>query len=410
MFFIRAGHLRNLGGLGSAPLYRHSYVGTKALIEEYIHEVVQQLNFIADCQQPDIDVAAKQEFFSELLQTFGRTVLILHGGASFGMCHMGVVKALHDRGLFPKIICGSYVGALVASLICVQPPEKLSEILSGEGIRLDAFFRNGSSGSFRRKLARLLKYGRLFDMRVLEECARANIGDITFKEAYERSGLILNITVYAKRKYEVPVLLNHITAPDLVVWTAACASLATPGIYEDVMLLAKREDGTIHPWHPSAVKLESARMVQEMPVKRLTELFNANNFIVSQVPSYLAWRPLRSERSHGPFLWRSISNLIIKEFSHRFNQLKEFGLVPQFILNIVSFLKAPMVGDIQISPAIYCSDIQYLFSNPDPEFVQYCIQKGEVAAWKRCSRVEMRCAIEFAIEDILKRLSAVRQR
>jgi TAG lipase/lysophosphatidylethanolamine acyltransferase len=399
------GHLRNLGGIGSLDLYRHSFVGTKALIEEYVHEIVRSLHIIADSRDASIDEASKTEFFSELLQTFGKTVLILHGGASFGMCHLGVVKALHDQNLMPRIICGSYVGALVASLICVQEPEKLKAILSGDSIKFDAFYRNGAQGSFKRKLTRFLKHGRLFDIRIMEECARNNIGDVTFKEAYLRSGLVLNITVYAKRKHEVPVILNYMTAPDLVIWTAACASLATPGIYEEVMLLSKKEDGTIYPWHPSAVKLESARMVQEMPVKRLTELSNANNFIVSQVPSYLTWRPLRSEKYRGSLLW-NFSNLITTEISHRFKQLKELGLIPQLVLNILNFFKAPMVGDVQITPTIYCSDIQYLLSNPDPTFVKYCIQKGQVAAWKRYCQIEVRCAIEFAIEDILRRLSS----
>lgn len=397
------GHLRNLAGIGSADLYRDSYIGTKALIEEYVREVVQQLHVIGGSADPSISHIEKVDFFSELLQTFGRTALILHGGASFGLCHLGVVKALHERGLMPKIFCGSYIGALIAALICVQEPAGLARILSGERIQFEAFFKNGSRGSFRRRLTRLLKYGRLLDIHVLEECARANIGDITFKEAFERSGLVLNITVYAKRKNEVPVLLNYLTAPDLVIWTAACASLATPGIYEEGMLLSKREDGTTYPWHPSGVKLASARMVQDLPVKRLTELFNANNFIVSQVPSYLTWRPLRSERFRASFLGK-LTDLVTQEVAHRFHQLRDLGLIPAVLLNVLNFLKAPMVGDVQVTPFIYFSDIKYIFSSPDPSFVQYCIHKGELAAWRRMTHIEMRCAIEFAIEEILDRL------
>ena len=250
-----------------------------------MQEIVQQLYRIADSSSTIISDPLKIEYFSELLQTYGRTVLILHGGASFGLCHLGVVKALYEKSMVPQIFCGSYIGALIASLICVQKKDDLKKILGGEGISFEAFYRSDSTGTFRRRMTRLLKYGKLFDIKILEECARSNIGDITFKEAYERSGLILNITVYAKRKDEVPVLLNYLTAPELIIWTAACASLATPGVYEDVVLLYKRADGIINPWNPSAVKLESARMVQAAPVKRLTELFNANSFIVSQVQS-----------------------------------------------------------------------------------------------------------------------------
>lgn len=395
--------MRNLAGIANPELYRQSYVGTKLIIEEYVNEVVKQLQVIADSKDPSVLPMEKAAFFSELQQAFGRTVLILHGGASFGMCHLGVVKTLHDLRMMPKIFCGSYIGALIASLICVQEPSKLSKILSGENINFEAFFKHGSQGSFRRRFVRLLKYGRLFDVRVLEECARSNIGDITFKEAYARSGLILNITVYAKRKHEVPVLLNYLTTPDLVIWTAACASLATPGIYEEVMLLSKKPDGTIYPWHPSAVKLESARMVQDLPVKRLTELFNVNNLIVSQVPSYLTWRPLRSERYRQSILG-TLADIAIREIEHRYSQFKELGLIPNFLVRIINFLKAPMVGDVQISPIIYCSDIQYLLSTPDPRFVQYCIQKGQLATWRRLGHIQVRCAIEFATDRILEQL------
>lgn len=403
MFFIRTGNIRGLGGIGKAELYRHSPIGTKMIVEEYVHEVVQQLYQIYKCPPPEVTRALKKDFFAELLQTFGRTVLLLHGGASFGLCHLGVVKALYERSTMPQIFCGSYIGALVASLICVQEKSRLAEILSGEGINFEAFYRNGSKGSFRRRLTRFLKYGRLFDIRVLEECARSNIGDITFKEAYERSGLILNITVYAKRKHEVPVLLNYLTAPDLVIWTAACASLATPGIYEEVILLCKRDDGTIQPWHPSAVKLEPARIIQEAPVKRLTELFNANNFIVSQVPSYLTWKPVRADSHHGSFL-STIASLLIGEVYHRFRQLKELGLIPNTLLNLLNLIQAPIVGDIQITPSIYCSDIRYLIANPSPDFVRYCIHKGEVATWRRLPQIQMRCAIESALLEILNLL------
>ena len=64
------------------------------------------------------------------------------------------------------------------------------------------------------------------------------------------------------------------------------------------------------------------------------------------------------------------------------NLFKELGLIPEFLIRIINFLKAPMVGDVQISPVIYCSDIQYLLSTPDPRFVQYCIQKGQLATWR----------------------------
>lgn len=85
---------------------------------------------------------------------------------------------------------------------------------------------------------------------------------ISFQEAYVKTGRILNIIVHAKRKHEVPVLLNYLTAPDVVIWSAASASCAAPGIYDTAILMAKDSKGSIVPWNPSAVRLSTAKIVE----------------------------------------------------------------------------------------------------------------------------------------------------
>lgn len=39
--------------------------------------------------------------------------------------HLGVLKALHEQGLLPRIISGHAVGAMVAALICIHTDEEL---------------------------------------------------------------------------------------------------------------------------------------------------------------------------------------------------------------------------------------------------------------------------------------------
>lgn len=173
----------------------------------------------------------------------------------FGLCHMGVMKTLYEAGMLPRIICGSYVGAIVASFVCIQDPQDLPALFSGNrGVDLGVFAsaKRGTPGStWRRKIVRFLKQGHLLDIRVLEQCARDNMGDITFKEAYQKSGgRILNIYVYSKRKHEVPVLLNYLTAPDVVIWSAACASCILPGVYDTVTLMTKDDRGRLSAWSP----------------------------------------------------------------------------------------------------------------------------------------------------------------
>lgn len=153
------------------------------------------------------------------------------------------------------------------------------------------------------------------------------------------------------------------------------------------------------------VKIQAAKIVEEMPLKRLTELFNANNFIVSQVPSYLTISSFGPIVKRGSFL-SSALHLVSQEFHHRYSQFKELGLVPEFLVDLVNIMKLPMTGDVQITPKIYCTDFQSLISNPTPQFIDYCLHKGELAAWQKLPQVKMRCSIEFAIENILRSLSS----
>ena len=190
-----------------------------------------------------------REYFGDMLHVFGRSALFMHGGTSFGLCHLGVAKALYNSGMLPDIICGSYIGALAAAIVCVSDKAGLEKVFRGE-IDL-AVLKHQPGSSWRRKVTRLLKYGKLFDIQIIEQAARNNLGDITFLEAFRKSGRVLNITVKSRRKLEVPLLLNYMTAPDVVVWSAACASCATTGIYDTCTLFVKDKSGSLLPsaWH-----------------------------------------------------------------------------------------------------------------------------------------------------------------
>lgn len=160
---------------------------------------------------------------------------MLQGGAIFGLCHLGVVKALHLRGLLPRIITGTATGALIAALVGVHTEDELLTFLNGDGIDLTAFDRHGNAsrerergrslylghssgwfGTLVRRVKRYIREGYFMDVNVLEECVRANMGDLTFEEAYEKTKRILNITVPTSGKGGFPNLLNYLTAPNVV--------------------------------------------------------------------------------------------------------------------------------------------------------------------------------------------------
>jgi NTE family protein len=65
-------------------LYGITHVGTKRLIEDYIDEVCKQLTYIATSKTDSMGLNTKIEYFSNIQKSFGRTALLLSGGATFG--------------------------------------------------------------------------------------------------------------------------------------------------------------------------------------------------------------------------------------------------------------------------------------------------------------------------------------
>jgi TAG lipase / steryl ester hydrolase / phospholipase A2 / LPA acyltransferase len=51
-------------------------------------------------------------FWLEVRRLYGRSALLLSGGATFGLYHLGVIKALVIAGILPRVISGSSAGSL----------------------------------------------------------------------------------------------------------------------------------------------------------------------------------------------------------------------------------------------------------------------------------------------------------
>jgi len=81
---IREVMVRNLGGIENKALYEYCTTGTKQLIVDYINEVVRQLHFISSLNIDGFTLPKKIRFFYELRQSYGRSALLLSGGASMG--------------------------------------------------------------------------------------------------------------------------------------------------------------------------------------------------------------------------------------------------------------------------------------------------------------------------------------
>jgi len=225
LLLLRTSLSRVLGNMGDLKLYKHSRIGTKKLIDEYISAACDTMKVFLERLNSDhngrIDRREALEQMLRARQSFGRSALLLSGGGTFGMSHIGVVKSLWEANLLPRIVCGSSAGSIICSVLCARTDDELQETLEemchGD---LDVFERRGDEDSFLRKAARFAKFGALFDIQHLTRVMKGLLGDLTFQEAYFRTGRLLNISVSSAGIHELPRLLNYITSPNVIVWSA----------------------------------------------------------------------------------------------------------------------------------------------------------------------------------------------
>ena len=211
-------------------------MGTKRIIEKYIDEVIKSLRTIYMADPNSLSIEKKLEFFSETRHAYGRTALLLSGGATFGKYHFGLLKALHEQDLLPRLICGSSVGSIVCAVLASKPPNRVHEIFDPAEVfkyPILGFLPESNWDLVRDLLNRKV----VLSTETLKEFIYRFTGDLTFKEIFMQNGWNLNITVTDFAMNVAPRLLNYLTAPNVLVWSAVCASCAIPGLYAKVDLM-----------------------------------------------------------------------------------------------------------------------------------------------------------------------------
>jgi hypothetical protein len=225
---------------------------TLSTMFRYHNIVCAALDFVCDAPvaagEAPIPTDARLAFFNETRHSYGRTALLLSGGAALGFYHIGVVRTLMANRLMPRVLGGSSAGSILCAMIGTRTDEECERDLfevrgtnapghSG-GLAIQFFrpleakqlganvpigsdigqvYRN-NAGAFhdaKRTWQILVPIGlrrftsTLFDLLTLKrrpqdllmsdtehfrECCRTNIGDFTFQEAFDRTGRIMNIT------------------------------------------------------------------------------------------------------------------------------------------------------------------------------------------------------------------------
>lgn len=255
MFTLRGGINRSKYGLLHQGLFSKAMAGTKLLVEEYNAMICAGLDFVCDGDVLDgdepIPTNARLAFFNETRHSYGRTALLLSGGAALGFYHTGVVKALIESNLMPRVIGGASAGSILCAMVGTRTDEEMFKgIFQVKGchapghygvLALDFFRPQGYSvnrdyslekscdGSFfgsetgstgfwsdlKRAFVLMTPSGMRWicgiisdvltgqmkardmlmnDTNHFRRCCKLNIGNFTFQEAFDRTGRILNIT------------------------------------------------------------------------------------------------------------------------------------------------------------------------------------------------------------------------
>ncbi|KAL3632534.1 mitogen-activated protein kinase tyrosine protein phosphatase sdp1 [Castilleja foliolosa] len=416
IFCMRADLVRNLGNMCNPELHK-GRLHVPRLIKEYIDEVATQLRMVCDSDSEELLLEEKLAFMHETRHAFGRTALLLSGGASLGAFHVGVVKTLVEHKLLPRIIAGSSVGSIMCSVVATRSWPELQSFFEDSWHSIQFFDQMGGIFTV---FKRVMTQGAVHEIRQLQVLLRHLTNNLTFQEAYDMTGRILGITVCSPRKHEPPRCLNYLTSPHVVIWSAVTASCAFPGLFEAQELMAKDRSGEIVPYHPpfhlgpeeasgaSARRWRDGSLEIDLPMMQLKELFNVNHFIVSQANPHIAplLRVKEIVRAYGGNFAAKLAHLTEMEVKHRCNQILELGFP---LGGLAKLFAQDWEGDVTVVMPATLTQLSKIIQNPSYVELQKAANQGRRCTWEKLSAIKANCGIELALDECVAILNHMRR-
>ena len=399
VFALDEGVHGNLGGMGKPVLYSKARFGTKQLISDYLGTVADTLLYLESLPETRLPTAVKLDLFRRASLCYGRSALMLSSGGTLMYFHFGVAKALLDQGLLPNVISGSSAGSIVASVLGSRSDEELKGFLTAENVRFGAAWQPS-------RMERTTGLRRIFGSEAFEQTFDRLIPDITFREAFERSGRHISISVSPCERHQTPRLLNAITSPHVLIRSAVRASCAIPGLFEPVQLMARDAHGHTVPYLNS--RWIDGVFAADLPAKQLARLYGSNHYIVSYINPVL----LPTFRDHKlESAWLKPVQVMLKSTAQ--NVLKSTDVLLGKYLPASSvgaankvahdLLSQNYVGDINIAPQQrLVSPLKLLSPNTDNEIAALMLE-GERQTWPRIEMVRNSSRISRTLDEILRR-------
>jgi predicted acylesterase/phospholipase RssA len=401
VFYLREELHGNLGNMANPALYSRARLGTKHLVTEYLDEVVGALDFLCDTDLKDLPPNEKFEFFKRAAQSFGRSGLLLTGGATRGLIHVGVIQELWREGLLPRVLSGSSAGSLVAGIMGTHTDEELHQVFDFDNLDLEWSKLLGLGG--------IVQGHGLLDGKHLRRSINRNIEALTFQEAYERTKRIVNVSVSPADPNQFPRLMNYLTAPNVFVRTAVLASTAIPGVFPPVQLKARNFEGKTVAYMPRSLWIDGS-VHADVPKDRINRLHNVNHYIVSQTnPHVVPFMSDDDRRGLLPFLRQLALSAPIVQLEHLLEVARRhFDISPlgTVINKAHAIASQPYSGDVTIFPERQWRNLLKTFSNPTAKDIDRFILAGKRAAWPKLERIRNTTRVSRAFDACLQRLRA----
>lgn len=169
------------------------------------------------------------------------------------------------------------------------------------------------------------------------------------------------------------------------------------------------------PWNDLHGQYIDGSVDGDLPMTRLSEMFNVNHFIVSQVnPHVVPFLPkddgpntATKQESYNIPRWLQTATLLAKdEALHRMTVLSELGVFPTSLTKLMSIVNQRYSGDINIYPEILYTHFPRMLKNPTTDFMLKACLCGERATWPKLSRSRNHCAIELALDSAIQTMRA----
>lgn len=391
----------NIGNMANPLLYQHARSGTKKLINDYLDEVTASLKLLCDSNVKSLPPMRKRRFLKRTARSFGRSALLLSGGASLGLFHLGVIEELQEQGILPRVVTGSSAGSIIAGILATHSDAELAQKLEHEHLDFEWSRMFG--------LYDMLKGEGLMDQKLLQQSIDKNIPEMTFLEAYKHSNRILNISVSPTDPHQFPRLLNYLTAPNVLIRRAALASTAIPGLFPPVQLRAKNFAGKSVAYMPQSRWIDGT-VHEDIPKDKVNRLHNINHYIVSQTNPHVV--PFLHEEVEETGLLPFIQDVILKapmvQVEHFLELVHQHFDIPglsSIIKKAHAVVSQTYSGDITIYPERHLLNVSKIFTNPGPDQIAKMMLEGRRATWPKIERIRNTTQISRTFDNCLKRMS-----